>query len=277
MLVCLGAPAALAQAQSPALPAPEPATLVGTYRLTFQPDSTDKTTRSEPMLLLLGKNLSLFESRGKHLSDSMLLANKDAPFNQETIQPLIDKMMALPRGGFRYAIYKTPATRRVYYYGPLGMNLFRYEEPADALAWAITPATANVAGYACQRATTAFAGRTWEAWFTREVPIAEGPYKFYGLPGLIVKISDARQHYTFELVKLTKPAAEQLIAFPTKIATGTTKVAFRTANADFALDPIGRLSNPNNGGGYVIMQNPEEARQRARERAKKRNNPLELK
>ncbi|MEJ7664771.1 MAG: GLPGLI family protein [Hymenobacter sp.] len=41
-----------------------------------------------------------------------------------------------------------------------------------------------------------------EAWFTREVPVGDGPYKFYGLPGLIVKVRDTRGHYDFELTQL---------------------------------------------------------------------------
>ena len=42
------------------------------------------------------------------------------------------------------------------------------------------------------------------AWFTSEIPIQRGPWKFGGLPGLIVKISDAKKEYNFELVKLER-------------------------------------------------------------------------
>jgi GLPGLI family protein len=31
------------------------------------------------------------------------------------------------------------------------------------------------------KATTEFAGRTYVAWYTTEISIADGPYKFYGL------------------------------------------------------------------------------------------------
>jgi GLPGLI family protein len=45
-----------------------------------------------------------------------------------------------------------------------------------------------------------YAGRDYKAWFTNEIPVSDGPYKFYGLPGLIVEIEDSKKQYTFELV-----------------------------------------------------------------------------
>ena len=49
-----------------------------------------------------------------------------------------------------------------------------------------------------------FRGRKWTAWFTQNIPIPEGPYKFSGLPGLIVEIYDSQNHYHYELTKVTK-------------------------------------------------------------------------
>ncbi len=55
-----------------------------------------------------------------------------------------------------------------------------------------------------QKATTEFAGRKWTAWFTEELPFQDGPYKFRGLPGLIVKLEDATQSHVFELKAVGK-------------------------------------------------------------------------
>ncbi|AMR26019.1 hypothetical protein A0257_02155 [Hymenobacter psoromatis] len=266
---------AAAQAPTPPL-VPEAATLVGTYRLTYQPDSTDAKTRTEILYLWLGKTLSLFESQGKFASDSLVDTVKDIPFNQETAPLLTQQILALPHSRFNYGIYKTTAPRHLYYYDRIGLQHYRYEEPTP-LAWTILPATATVAGYACQRATTSFGGRQWEAWFTREVSVSDGPYKFYGLPGLIVKVGDTRQHYVFELAKLAKPVAERLLTFPTKAAATTNRAAFRRARADYDADPVSRMAPAAGGGAGVIMQDPDKARQLARERLKRNNNPLELK
>jgi GLPGLI family protein len=44
----------------------------------------------------------------------------------------------------------------------------------------------KINGYVCNRATTHFRGRDYEAWFTPEIPVTFGPFKFKGLPGLIL-------------------------------------------------------------------------------------------
>ncbi|MDR1369104.1 MAG: GLPGLI family protein, partial [Dysgonamonadaceae bacterium] len=65
--------------------------------------------------------------------------------------------------------------------------------------WEILSDTATILGYACQKAQCHYRGRDWEAWFTTEIPISEGPWKFYGLPGLITKLNDRKKHYSFVL------------------------------------------------------------------------------
>jgi GLPGLI family protein len=79
-----------------------------------------------------------------------------------------------------------------------------YSEPVPKQNWKITNETKEIAGYKCQKATCTFRGRHYIAWFTREIPVKEGPWKFNGLPGLIVKIYDTHEHYDFELYSVKK-------------------------------------------------------------------------
>lgn len=79
-----------------------------------------------------------------------------------------------------------------------------YDEPYPDQQWALTQDTATICGYHCQRAICRFHGRDFEAWFTSEVPIKYGPWKFGGLPGLIVKVYDTDHLYTFECTKVER-------------------------------------------------------------------------
>ena len=40
------------------------------------------------------------------------------------------------------------------------------------------------------------------AWFAPDIPIKRGPWRFNGLPGLILKLYDTDRFYTFEAVSL---------------------------------------------------------------------------
>ena len=73
-----------------------------------------------------------------------------------------------------------------------------YDEPYPDMKWTLAQDTATISGYHCQKATCRFHGRNFEAWFTPEVPLSYGPWKFGGLPGLIVKVYDTDSYYTFE-------------------------------------------------------------------------------
>jgi len=42
--------------------------------------------------------------------------------------------------------------------------------------------TLTVAGYVCQKATCLFRGRDYTAWFSNDIPISNGPWKFGGFP-----------------------------------------------------------------------------------------------
>ncbi len=67
----------------------------------------------------------------------------------------------------------------------------------DEQKWEILSEKKKYANFDVQKATTKFGGRTWTAWFTSDIPLNYGPYKFYGLPGLILEISDDKENYIF--------------------------------------------------------------------------------
>lgn len=77
----------------------------------------------------------------------------------------------------------------------------------DPITWKLSNETKDVATYHLQKATTKFGGRTWTAWFCKDIPYNEGPYKFRGLPGLIFQIYDEKNHYIYNMVQ-SKTLAE---------------------------------------------------------------------
>lgn len=89
-----------------------------------------------------------------------------------------------------------------YYF--LGDSYFGFESH-DRIDWKIISDTKTKENWKLQKATANFGGRIWEAWFTTDIPFSEGPYKFNGLPGLIVELKDSKNNFNFELTKIEKP------------------------------------------------------------------------
>jgi GLPGLI family protein len=81
-------------------------------------------------------------------------------------------------------------------------NNSQYEENIPVQDWVIKNDTLTVAGFLCQKAMCQFRGRNYTAWFTFEIPINNGPWKFGGLPGLILKVYDNDMLYSFEVTKI---------------------------------------------------------------------------
>ena len=265
---------------TPALPADQ-ARVECRYRLTYRPDSTEATTRTELTRLQLGSKLSRFETENARFLDSTITgAITTANLAQQRGETPQVKINNPDRSRFstffRGAVFKVLAAQEVLLYDRIGPTTYYYQEPASPFAWVITSTTATVAGYACQRATASYGGRTWEAWFTRAVPIPDGPYKFYGLPGLIVKVGDTRGHYLFELTQLRQLAPPVAIAPPKAGARQLAKANFVRSKTDYDRTAFTQLM-ANGSFRFATPEDAEKARLQAQERAKRKPNPLELK
>ena len=89
-----------------------------------------------------------------------------------------------------------------YTYMPHRIPCYQYTEDIPVQNWSLQDDTTTIAGYLCQKAICSFRGRDFEAWFAVNIPINNGPWKFGGLPGLILKVSDIERLYVFECTSI---------------------------------------------------------------------------
>lgn len=100
-----------------------------------------------------------------------------------------------------YEIKKNHSERKVDFYTKFsGLNL-KIEEDTP-LNWKLSDEYKKLGDFNCQKAETSYKGRQWIAWFTTEIPLRDGPYKFYELPGMIVELYDKNKHHQFELIEI---------------------------------------------------------------------------
>jgi len=88
----------------------------------------------------------------------------------------------------------------------LGQLYKVYPNKNYKIDWAITEEKRDIGGYGCIKAIGQFGGRTYEAWFTEEIPFPVGPWKLNGLSGAILEAKDLTNEVRFRYAGLDKVA-----------------------------------------------------------------------
>ncbi|MDV7698605.1 GLPGLI family protein [Chryseobacterium soli] len=83
-------------------------------------------------------------------------------------------------------------------------DVYQYEEKQSVFNWKLEKGEKKILGYSCAKAVASYRGRTYTAWFTKEVAINNGPYVFEGLPGLILEVEDAKNDFHFVAVGIDR-------------------------------------------------------------------------
>ena len=160
------------------------------YEYKFVSDSTAKDkSETELMYLDTSKKGSKFYSRDKAVADSIM---------KEMDKKGSHDFNRIKFGKVQYVVEKTYPDYKIQFFNQIDMDEYKvYDE--RKLDWKILPEKEKIGEFNTQKAITFFAGRKWIAWFTTDIPFQEGPYKFNGLPGLIVKIEDKGNSHSFVL------------------------------------------------------------------------------
>ncbi|MFA6335745.1 MAG: GLPGLI family protein [Bacteroidales bacterium] len=177
-----------------------------TYRLTYLKDSTQTNNKySDVQTLLIGSHTSKYFSQ-QYVDHNNYL---------KTYQSKAQSVSGVPKGTLGIEIYKDFKNNKL---TTTDLNTdiggsFLYKEDLPQIAWIILNESLTILSYPCQKATTTFRGRKFEAWFTTGVPINNGPWKFGGLPGLILKVSDTQKNYIFECIGIESLSKKEPIKF----------------------------------------------------------------
>lgn len=172
------------------------------YEYKFVSDSTNKeNVNRELMYLDITSKGSTYYSRSTFVRDSTMQAEIEKQLRGGGGN--INLNMRASEQRVTYKVFKDYASNKTYIDSRIGMDLYKVTEDRT-ISWKILPEKQKIGEFESQKATAEFAGRKWTAWFTEDVPFSDGPYKFRGLPGLIVKIEDATQSHVMELKASTK-------------------------------------------------------------------------
>lgn len=79
-----------------------------------------------------------------------------------------------------------------------------FSDTLHPMKWEITGNKIDLKGRVGYEATTFFRGRFYTAYYDPNVPFSNGPMKFGGLPGLIIKIYDRERLWDYELISIKR-------------------------------------------------------------------------
>jgi len=170
-----------------------------TYEYSFVKDSTNKEDVKKEMMLLDIKNKgSKYYSYDVFVTDSIMNAELEKQGSTTNIMAFA-KPNSNYKGVIRSKVTKEYPDYKTYLHTSLSSDFYTVEENGKPV-WKILPQKEKIGNYTAQKATTNYLGRQWTAWFSTDLPFQDGPYKFYGLPGLIVKLEDKNKGHVMILI-----------------------------------------------------------------------------
>lgn len=242
------------------------------YRITYTGKMVPDTTKvpytywESEMRLDIGPKVTHFYDRTKLINDSIMDAQAKSGVH--------DMSQLLDGGKFRWEFYKNyPATGQTTLLDRVLGNHYQCTEKVETPNWQIIPdSIATLIGYKCQLAKAYFKGRLWYAWYTEDIPLSEGPWKLYGLPGLVLRAYDRNKQYVFDAIGMSTLNGTANITFTQKDREKATQKELREAKHKF--DGAEALRASAMKTGFAFKKLPEGAI-KALNRSNK-GNPIEL-
>ncbi|PKF72400.1 GLPGLI family protein [Chryseobacterium sp. PMSZPI] len=203
------------------------------YELQYRPDASDSSYDKEEMVLDINPDEVKFYESEFLVSDSLNvlhggMTSLHTSLSEQTI------------------IRKKNSNKNKNYFQIRMMPYYYVFETEDNIQWKVESDTKKVNNYNLQKATAVFGGRNWTAWFTPDITIPEGPYKFRGLPGLVLFVEDDKKDFIYSFTRnINLPKTYDTNGFLEKhYSLDPIKIDFKKwvkLNLEFYNDPYARM------------------------------------
>lgn len=259
------------------------------YELKYKPGKDMDERKTTMAILDILKEKSIYQDYLMVSQDSILKIEVEQMMKSGQFK---DLSKSIKEPNFSYKVTKTYPNMDIKYTEQILQDKISYDDKTK-FDWKISSEQEKIGSYNTQKATTSFGGREWTAWFTTDIPFQEGPYKFHGLPGLIVKIEDESKDYSWELKANKKIPNYEEESYAEKLQkqfTGSkgnvltvSREKFNQLYDAYKKDPFGSMraqmaqipSDAKMPDGTSISQMLKEQEAKLKERLNENNNPIE--
>ena len=174
------------------------------YNYEFVVDKSKNNKRSTRTVLEVGNNLNRYYSNTSEEYDKVLFDILVENDKTEGNGVRLPKLRNKNEYRMYIDVYTYPKQNERLVSTRIKDKEYQYREPIEPFGWKILNETDSVLGYLCQKAVTEFRGRTWNVWFTMELPYNYGPWKLGGLPGMILKAEDSERLHVIEAIGIER-------------------------------------------------------------------------
>lgn len=224
---------------------PDAAVAIVRYSFSHIRDTNNKANvYTENMELLLCKNASVYRSADRRSQDEQL-KKQIADQVREGATGNIKINMGGKARASNTDYYQFQAEKKLVTKEKI-VNEYLIEETLPVISWKITADTISFGSLKCQKATTVFKGRNYEAWFCPSLPFRSGPWKLNGLPGLIVEASDSKKEVIWKFAGLEDAS---------KIVEDSAPAAQANSNTGKVTQIIGLSEDKESSKSIVLPQN----------------------
>ncbi len=182
------------------------------------------------MILLVGKKWNKYMNYNYFRLDSVISTKDKSKLTvgqYESIKKEYDIEWGSDMTSF---ILKNKTDGMLQVYDRVMLDRFVYSDSIPKWNWKLHNETKKYCGYVCHKATTRFRGRNWVAWYC-DLPVSEGPWKFSGLPGLILAVYDTSTNQRF--IANTVRKKQNAIVLVDRKEMKTTRERFNKAQKEY--------------------------------------------
>lgn len=226
------------------------------YKLSMINDTRIKTDyQNHDLMLQIGSKISKFSDYRDYVNDSIVRAEEEQGINRNVI---MQGMMSRSRKIYTECVFKNMPVGKYTVTDKILISPYSYEESVPQMDWLLTAnADSTILGYKCGKATCNFRGRNYTAWYAFDIAVDNGPWKFHGLPGLVLKVEDEDKEYIYECTALYRPVwYSPIYRKISRKELKTTRDKFLNAKRRAMDNPLAELKNDSR---IVSIKAPEGA------------------
>ena len=203
------------------------------YELKFKPNKDKDSVITDYYALDLFPKLekTSFYNHSYYKNDSIMNALSEKSEREGGVN--ID-LNSLPKA--KYPLVYIKENGKKYSFKTIDGDSYKFSDESK-MTWKILKESKKIKNWNCQKAETEYSGRKWTAWFTTDLLFPEGPYKFSGLPGLIVEISDEKNDFHFALEAIYKNAEKVYLPSAYEKSIVVDKSKYEKALSNYIKDP----------------------------------------